>query len=84
MCFALVSLSEEQQGSRPPSRGEVEVEEQEVYKGMEEVTPLVALAPDASLPLEEQPSANADVSASPAFQCLDEVRLMNVVKLYFF
>ncbi|XP_038594903.1 coiled-coil domain-containing protein 146 [Micropterus salmoides] len=68
-----MSLSEEQQGSRPPSRGEVEVEEQEVYKGMEEVTPLVALAPDASLPLEEQPSANADVSASPAFQCLDEM-----------
>ncbi|XP_018540672.1 coiled-coil domain-containing protein 146 [Lates calcarifer] len=57
----------EQEDSRPPSRGEVEVEEQE-----EKDTPLTALAPDASLP-EELPSAITDVSASPAFQCLDEL-----------
>ncbi|XP_070710324.1 coiled-coil domain-containing protein 146 [Pempheris klunzingeri] len=61
-----VSLSEEQQDTRSPSRGEEEVEAQE------ENIPLVALAPDASLP-EEQRSASADVSASPAFQCLDEL-----------
>ncbi|XP_044041610.1 coiled-coil domain-containing protein 146 isoform X2 [Siniperca chuatsi] len=67
-----MSLSEEQHDSRPPSR-EVEVEEQEEeYTGMEEDTPLVALAPDASLP-EEKPSASDDISASPAFQCLDEL-----------
>lgn len=75
-----MSLSEEQQDSRPPSRGEVDVEEQEdEERGIKEDAPLVALAPDVSLP-EEQPSASADVSASPAFHCLDEVRLMNVVK----
>ncbi|XP_070848662.1 coiled-coil domain-containing protein 146 [Chaetodon trifascialis] len=73
MCFALVSLSEEQQDSRPPSRAKVELEHQEVEeKGMEDDTPLVALAPDASLP-EEKPSASSDVSASPAFQYLDEL-----------
>lgn len=66
-----MSQSEEQQDSRPPSGGEVEVEAQE------EDAPLVALAPDASLP-EEQRSASTDVSASPAFQCLDEVSLINV------
>lgn len=43
-----------------------------------EDAPLLALAPDASLP-EEQPSASTDISASPAFQCLDEVRLVNVL-----
>ncbi|KAM6896112.1 coiled-coil domain-containing protein 146 [Lycodopsis pacificus] len=37
-----------------------------------EDNPLVALAPDAALP-EEQPSASTDVTASPAFQCLDEL-----------
>lgn len=68
----------EQEDSRPPSRGEVEVEEQE-----EKDTPLTALAPDASLP-EELPSASTDVSASPAFQCLDEVRLINVVRWSYF
>ncbi|XP_070785470.1 coiled-coil domain-containing protein 146 [Enoplosus armatus] len=68
-----LSLSEKQRDRRPPSREEVEMEEQEGgYKGMEEDTPLVALAPDASLP-EEQPSASIDVSTSPAFQCLDEL-----------
>ncbi|XP_071358990.1 coiled-coil domain-containing protein 146 [Trachinotus anak] len=68
-----MSLSE-QQDSRPPRRGEVEVEEQEVEEGKraEEDAPLLALAPDASLP-EEQPSAITDVSATPAFQCLDEL-----------
>ena len=35
-----------------------------------EEIPLSALAPDAALP-EEGPSTN--ISASPAFQCLDEV-----------
>ncbi|KAM9334637.1 coiled-coil domain-containing protein 146 [Symphorus nematophorus] len=68
-----VNPSEEQQNSRPPSREKAELEdEEEEEKGMEEDTPLVALAPDASLP-EEQPSASTDVSASPAFQCLDEL-----------
>ncbi|KAM6961829.1 coiled-coil domain-containing protein 146 [Tautogolabrus adspersus] len=66
MCFALVSLSEEQQGNRPPSRDEVEEE------GQKDDIPLVALAPDAPLP-EEQPTATAAVSANPAFQCLDEL-----------
>lgn len=83
MCFALVSLSEEEhQDRRPPSRGKVELEDQEEEeeeKGMEKDTPLVALAPDAALP-EEQPSAAIHVSTSPAFQCLDEVRLVNVVR----
>lgn len=78
MCFALVSLSEELD-RRPPSRGKVELEHQEEEeKGMEEDTPLKALAPDASLP-EEQPSVSSDASDSP-FQCLDEVGLINVVK----
>ncbi|XP_049423270.1 coiled-coil domain-containing protein 146 isoform X2 [Epinephelus fuscoguttatus] len=67
-----MSLSEEQQHSRNPSRGEEEVEEQqEEERGLGD-TPLVALAPDALLP-EEQPSASTDVTASPAFQCLDEL-----------
>ncbi|XP_041820375.1 coiled-coil domain-containing protein 146 [Chelmon rostratus] len=59
-------------GFRPPSRGKVELEHQEEEeKGMEEDTPLKALAPDASLP-EEQPSVSSDASDSP-FQCLDEL-----------
>nr|XP_019948010.1 PREDICTED: coiled-coil domain-containing protein 146 [Paralichthys olivaceus] len=64
-----MSLSE-QQGSR----GEVEMggQEEEEEKRMEEDIPLLALAPDASLP-EEQPSVSIDVSASPAFYCLDEL-----------
>ncbi|XP_028425879.1 coiled-coil domain-containing protein 146 isoform X2 [Perca flavescens] len=62
-----MSLSEKQQDSRNPNR-EVEVEEIEEEKGMED-SPLVALAPDAALP-EEQPFAS---TASPAFQCLDEL-----------
>uniref|UniRef100_UPI0037E79539 coiled-coil domain-containing protein 146 n=1 Tax=Semicossyphus pulcher TaxID=241346 RepID=UPI0037E79539 len=60
-----VSLHEEEQDSRPPST-ELELEEQE------KDIPLVALAPDASLP-EEQPSARTAVSSSPAFQCLHEL-----------
>lgn len=65
----------EQRDSRTSSRGEVAVEEQEEEgeKRIQEDSPLLALAPDASLP-EEQPSASTDVSASPVFQCLDEVR----------
>lgn len=82
MCFALVSLSEEEHRDRRPlSRGKVgleDQEEEEEEKGMEKDAPLVALAPDAALP-EEQTSAAIHVSASPAFQCLDEVRLVNVV-----
>ncbi|XP_042367077.1 coiled-coil domain-containing protein 146 [Plectropomus leopardus] len=66
-----MSLSEEQQDSRNPSREEEERAEQEEEKRMEN-TPLMALAPDASLP-EEQPSASTDVTASPAFQFLDEL-----------
>lgn len=38
----------------------------------EEVAPLVALAPDASLP-EEQSTATTDTQACPLFQHLDEV-----------
>ncbi|XP_074554151.1 coiled-coil domain-containing protein 146 isoform X2 [Halichoeres trimaculatus] len=62
-----MSVSEEQQDSSSPSVGEWEVDEEE-----EDVIPLVALAPDASLP-EEQPAAAADVSACSAFQCFDEL-----------
>lgn len=72
MLCTSMSQSEEQQGRRPPSQGEVKVEEQQE---MEEDTPLIALAPDASLP-EEQPPVSIDVCANPAFQCLDEVRLI--------
>lgn len=65
---------------RPPSSGKMELEdEKEEAKGMEEDILLVPLAPDASLP-EEQQSASTDVSATPVFQWLDEVRLINVVK----
>ncbi|XP_053170112.1 coiled-coil domain-containing protein 146 [Scomber japonicus] len=66
-----MSLSEEQQVSRPPSREEVEEEEEE-EEGMGEDTPLFAIAPNASI-IEELPSVATDVSASPAFQCLDEL-----------
>ncbi|XP_039999054.1 coiled-coil domain-containing protein 146 isoform X1 [Xiphias gladius] len=63
----------EQQDSRPPSKGEVELEEnEEEEERTEEEAPLLALAPDASLP-EEKTSASTDVSASTAFQCLDEL-----------
>lgn len=77
--FLLVSLSDYQQDGRPPSRGEVEVEEQEE----EDIGPLVALAPDVSLP-EVQPLASADVSASTVFHYLHEVRLINIVKWQYF
>ncbi|XP_004560957.1 coiled-coil domain-containing protein 146 isoform X1 [Maylandia zebra] len=66
--------SQEETECRPQS-AEVEVEEQDEDKGMEEDTPLVAVAPDASLP-EKQPSASIVVSASPASQCLDELLSM--------
>ncbi|KAM7367065.1 hypothetical protein PAMP_014990 [Pampus punctatissimus] len=65
MCM---SLREEQQGHRPPSIEEVKEE-----KPMEE-TFLVAFAPNASV-IEELPPVDIDVSASPAFQCLDEMVL---------
>lgn len=65
---------------RPPSSGKMELEdEKEEAKGKEDDILLVPLAPDASLP-EEQQSASTDVSATPVFQWLDEVRLINVVK----
>ncbi|XP_036978375.1 coiled-coil domain-containing protein 146 isoform X1 [Acanthopagrus latus] len=71
-----MSLSEEEHRDRRPlSRGKVgleDQEEEEEEKGMEKDAPLVALAPDAALP-EEQTSAAIHVSASPAFQCLDEL-----------
>ncbi|XP_034718803.1 coiled-coil domain-containing protein 146 isoform X1 [Etheostoma cragini] len=72
-----MSLSEEQQDGRKPNRREVEVEEQEEEKGMED-TPLVAIAPDAALP-EEQLYASTDVTASPAFQCLDELLSLGTI-----
>ncbi|XP_074482320.1 coiled-coil domain-containing protein 146 isoform X3 [Sebastes fasciatus] len=50
---------------------EEEEEDEEDEEGMED-SPLVALAPDASLP-KEQPSAGTDVTASPVFLCLDEL-----------
>ncbi|TNN50354.1 hypothetical protein EYF80_039436 [Liparis tanakae] len=65
-----VSLIEEQQDSRNPNGGGEVKEQEEAERGMED-NPLVALAPDAALP-EEQPSASTDVTATPAFQCLDE------------
>ncbi|XP_029017231.1 coiled-coil domain-containing protein 146 [Betta splendens] len=54
--------------SEPPSREDREEEE----GGRREDAPLVALAPDVSLP-EEQPSASVTVSDSPAFHCLNEL-----------
>nr|XP_046235156.1 coiled-coil domain-containing protein 146 isoform X2 [Scatophagus argus] len=70
-----MNLSEERWESRPPSRGELELEDQEEEEGEEEEqaedTPLLALAPDVALP-EEQPYASTDVSTTPIFQCLDE------------
>lgn len=74
--------SEEETECRPQS-AEVEVEEQDEDKGMEEDAPLVAVAPDASLP-EKQPSTSSEVSASPASQCLDEVTVMCIVVLLLF
>lgn len=71
--------SEEETERRPQS---AEVEEQDEDKGMEEDIPLVAVAPDASLP-EKQPSASIVVSAGPASQCLDEVTIMCIVMLLF-
>ncbi|CAK6949912.1 coiled-coil domain-containing protein 146 [Scomber scombrus] len=65
-----MSLSEEQQVSRPPSKEEVEEEEED--------TPLFAIAPNASI-IEELPSVATDVSASPAFQCLDELLLLGKI-----
>ncbi|XP_037616680.1 coiled-coil domain-containing protein 146 isoform X4 [Sebastes umbrosus] len=53
------------------SEEEEEEEDEEDEEGMED-SPLVALAPDASLP-KEQPSAGTDVTASPVFLCLDEL-----------
>lgn len=76
-----MSLSEEQLDSRGKVEQEDQVEKEE--EETEEETPLVALAPDASLP-EEQPSASTDVSVSPPFQCLDEVRLINIVDCSYF
>ncbi|XP_076009275.1 coiled-coil domain-containing protein 146 [Genypterus blacodes] len=67
--------SEEQQGSGPPSQGDAKVEEQQE---MEEDIPLVAMAPDASLP-EEQPPVSIDVSANPVFQCLDELMFVGKI-----
>ncbi|XP_019123017.2 coiled-coil domain-containing protein 146 isoform X3 [Larimichthys crocea] len=49
-------------------------DEKEEAKGTEEDILLVPLAPDASLP-EEQQSASTDVSATPVFQWLDELLL---------
>ncbi|XP_029317440.1 coiled-coil domain-containing protein 146 isoform X2 [Cottoperca gobio] len=74
-----MSQSEEQQDSRNTNRGEVKVEEQEEEEKGIENTPLVARAPDASLP-EEPPFASADVTASPAFRCLDELSLDKISK----
>lgn len=71
--------SEEETEPRPQS---AEVEEQDEDKGMEEDIPLVAVAPDASLP-EKQPSASIVVSASPASHSLDEVTNMCIVMLLF-
>lgn len=61
---------------------EEQEEEGRRTKGTEDA-PLLALAPDASLP-EDQPSTTTDVSASPAFHCLDEVRRINVLMLVAF
>lgn len=66
-----MSLSKQQLDST----SEEELEDQEKA----EDTLLLALAPDVSLP-EEQPSASTDVSAESPFQCLDEVRIINLEK----
>lgn len=72
-----MSLSEEQQANKPANREEVEPEEQEEEEeeAIKKDIPLVAIAPNASV-IDELPSVASDVSASPAFHCLDEVRLM--------
>ncbi|TMS02944.1 Coiled-coil domain-containing protein 146 [Larimichthys crocea] len=49
-------------------------DEKEEAKGKEDDILLVPLAPDASLP-EEQQAASTDVSATPVFQWLDELLL---------
>ncbi|XP_033968254.1 coiled-coil domain-containing protein 146 isoform X2 [Pseudochaenichthys georgianus] len=68
-----MSQSEEEQGCMNPSGGEVEEEEEE-----EEDTPQAALTPDASLP--EDPSfATTDVTASSAFQCLEEFLSLGII-----
>lgn len=71
-----MSLSEEEV-SVTSSRGETEVREQvenkEEEEGMKEDFPLVALAPDASLP-EEQLPVSTDVCVCPVSRCIDEVR----------
>ncbi|KAM8910755.1 coiled-coil domain-containing protein 146 isoform 2-T2 [Spinachia spinachia] len=66
-----MSRFDEQQDSRD-LRGEVEVEEQEDEERGVEGHPAAALAPDVASP-EEQPSAGTDVTACPAFQCIDEL-----------
>uniref|UniRef100_A0A3Q3RYK6 Coiled-coil domain containing 146 n=1 Tax=Mastacembelus armatus TaxID=205130 RepID=A0A3Q3RYK6_9TELE len=71
-----MSTSEEPQDSRPPSTEEVEIKEIEGKEGIDR--PLVALAPDASLP-EEQPATITDVSADPVFHCLDELFSMGII-----
>lgn len=71
-----MSLSEDQAEHRRHC-AEAEAEDKTEDKEIEEDTPLVATAPEVFLP-EEQPSACTDVSASPAFQCLDEVRNMGI------
>lgn len=76
MCFALVNPSEEQWDSRAPKGEDIQVEEQDGDKEMQHIR-LVALAPDASIP-KQKPSV-CTVSATPVFQCLDEVRLIQLV-----
>ncbi|XP_040029587.2 coiled-coil domain-containing protein 146 isoform X1 [Gasterosteus aculeatus] len=66
-----MSLFEEQKDSSNPREVEFEEEEHE-ERGMGG-HPLVALAPDVASPEEAQPSASTDVTASPAFQCIEEL-----------
>lgn len=70
-----MSLFEEQKDSSNPREVEFEEEEHE-ERGMGG-HPLVALAPDVASPEEAQPSASTDVTASPAFQCIEEVRCIS-------
>ncbi|XP_024913199.1 coiled-coil domain-containing protein 146 isoform X2 [Cynoglossus semilaevis] len=76
-----VSLSEEEV-SMTSSRGEMEVREQvknkEEEEGMKEDFPLVALAPDASLP-EEQLPVSTDVCVCPVSRCIDELLLLDQI-----
>ncbi|KAF3705061.1 Coiled-coil domain-containing protein 146 [Channa argus] len=73
-----MSLSEDQQHSRPPSREEEMEEKADGENGIGQYTPLVALAPDVSLP-EEQPPAFRDITTSPAFLCLDELFTSGII-----